>query len=109
MGAHAAYIYIRGEFYNEAQQLEAAVAEAYDAKLLGRNAADSGWDFDVYVHRGAGAYICGEETALLESLDGKRGMTRLQPPFPALVGVWGFPNTVNNLETIHPATTTPRQ
>src|SRR3546814_6051957 len=72
MGAHAAYIYIRGEFYNEAQQLEAAVAEAYAAKLLGKNAAGSGWDFDVYVHRGAGAYICGEETALLESLEGKK-------------------------------------
>src|SRR3546814_10881709 len=89
MGAHAAYIYIRGEFYNEAQQLEAAVAEAYAAKLLGKNAAGSGWDFDVYVHRGAGAYICGEETALLESLEGKKGMPRLKPPFPAMVGLWG--------------------
>ena len=105
MGAHAAYIYIRGEFYNESQQLEAAVAEAYEAKLLGKNAAGSGWDFDVYVHRGAGAYICGEETALLESLEGKKGMPRLKPPFPAMVGLWGCPTTVNNVETIAVAPT----
>jgi NADH-quinone oxidoreductase subunit F len=105
MGAHAAYIYVRGEFYNEAMQLEAAVAEAYDANLLGSNAAGSGWAFDVYVHRGAGAYICGEETALLESLEGKKGQPRLKPPFPAMSGLYGCPTTVNNVETIAVAPT----
>ena len=100
MGAVAAYIYIRGEFYNEAVRLEAAVAECYEAGLLGRNAAGSGYDFDVFVHRGAGAYICGEETGLLESLEGKKGMPRLKPPFPAAVGLYGCPTTVNNVETI---------
>jgi len=100
MGAHAAYIYIRGEFYNEAQILNAAIDEAYEAGLLGPNAAGSGWDFDVYVHRGAGAYICGEETALLESLEGKKGQPRLKPPFPANAGLYGCPTTVNNVETI---------
>ncbi|MGE4218926.1 MAG: NADH-quinone oxidoreductase subunit NuoF [Alphaproteobacteria bacterium] len=100
MRAHAAYIYVRGEFYNEAQHLEIAIAEAYEAGLLGKNAAGSGWDFDVYVHRGAGAYICGEETALLESLEGKKGMPRLKPPFPAMSGLYGCPTTVNNVETI---------
>ena len=105
MGAHAAYIYVRGEFYNEAMQLEAAVAEAYEAKLLGSDAAGSGWAFDVYVHRGAGAYICGEETALLESLEGKKGQPRLKPPFPAMSGLYGCPTTVNNVETIAVAPT----
>ncbi len=100
MGAVAAYIYIRGEFYNEAMRLEAAVAECYEAGLLGRNAAGSGYDFDIFVHRGAGAYICGEETGLLESLEGKKGMPRLKPPFPAAVGLYGCPTTVNNVETI---------
>ena len=100
MGAVAAYIYIRGEFYNEAMALEEAVAEAYDAGLIGKNACGSGYDFDIYVHRGAGAYICGEETALLESLEGKKGQPRLKPPFPAAAGVWGCPTTVNNVETI---------
>ncbi|HWA79791.1 MAG TPA: NADH-quinone oxidoreductase subunit NuoF [Acetobacteraceae bacterium] len=100
MGAVAAYIYIRGEFYNEAMRLEAAVEECYEAGLLGRNAAGSGYDFDVFVHRGAGAYICGEETGLLESLEGKKGMPRLKPPFPAAVGLYGCPTTVNNVETI---------
>jgi NADH-quinone oxidoreductase subunit F len=100
MGAHAGYIYIRGEYYNESVILEAAIQEAYDAGLLGRNAAGSGWDFDLYVHRGAGAYICGEETALIESLEGKKGMPRLKPPFPAAVGLYGCPTTVNNVETI---------
>ncbi|MDA8048644.1 MAG: NADH-quinone oxidoreductase subunit NuoF [Rhodospirillales bacterium] len=100
MGAVAAYIYIRGEFYNEAMRLEAAVKECYEAGLLGRNAAGSGYDFDVFVHRGAGAYICGEETGLLESLEGKKGMPRLKPPFPAAVGLYGCPTTVNNVETI---------
>ena len=73
IGAHTGYIYIRGEFYREAEHLETAIAEAYEAGLLGKNAAGSGWDFDLYVHRGAGAYICGEETALLESLEGRKG------------------------------------
>ncbi|MBX5471141.1 MAG: NADH-quinone oxidoreductase subunit NuoF [Acetobacteraceae bacterium] len=100
MGAHVAYIYVRGEFYNEAQRLEAAIAEAYEAGLIGRNACGSGWDFDLYVHRGAGAYICGEETGLLESLEGKKGMPRLKPPFPAAVGLYGCPTTVNNVESI---------
>jgi NADH-quinone oxidoreductase subunit F len=100
MGAHAGYIYIRGEYYNESVILEAAIQEAYDAGLLGRNAAGAGWDFDLYVHRGAGAYICGEETALIESLEGKKGMPRLKPPFPAAVGLYGCPTTVNNVETI---------
>ncbi|MEJ1975394.1 MAG: NADH-quinone oxidoreductase subunit NuoF [Acetobacteraceae bacterium] len=100
MGAHACYIYIRGEYYNEAMNLDAAIAEAYEAGLIGRNASGSGWDFDLYLHRGAGAYICGEETALLESLEGKKGMPRLKPPFPAAVGLYGCPTTVNNVETI---------
>jgi NADH-quinone oxidoreductase subunit F len=100
MGAHAGYIYIRGEYYNESVVLEAAIQEAYDAGLLGKNACGSGWDFDLYVHRGAGAYICGEETALIESLEGKKGMPRLKPPFPAAVGLYGAPTTVNNVETI---------
>jgi len=100
MRAVAAYIYIRGEFHHEANVLEAAVAEAYEAGLIGRNACGSGYDFDVVVHRGAGAYICGEETALIESLEGKKGQPRLKPPFPAGVGVWGCPTTVNNVESI---------
>jgi NADH-quinone oxidoreductase subunit F len=100
MGAATGYIYIRGEYFNESQVLEAAVAEAYEAGLLGKNAAGSGYDFELYVHRGAGAYICGEETALIESLEGKKGMPRLKPPFPAAVGLYGCPTTVNNVETI---------
>ena len=100
MGAHASYIYIRGEFYNEALNLQAAIDQAYEAGLIGQNACGSGWDFDLYLHRGAGAYICGEETALLESLEGKKGMPRLKPPFPAAVGLYGCPSTVNNVETI---------
>ena len=100
MGAHAAYIYIRGEFYQEALNLQAAVDEAYEAGLIGKDACGSGWDFDLYVHRGAGAYICGEETALIESLEGKKGQPRLKPPFPAMSGLYGCPTTVNNVETI---------
>jgi NADH-quinone oxidoreductase subunit F len=100
MGANTAYIYIRGEFVREAQVLEAAVEEARAAGLLGRNACGSGWDFDIVVHRGAGAYICGEEMALIESLEGKKGMPRLKPPFPAATGLYGCPTTVNNVETI---------
>jgi len=100
MHAQAAYIYIRGEFYNEASSVQVAIDEAYEAGLIGKNAAGSGYDFDVYLHRGAGAYICGEETALLESLEGKKGQPRLKPPFPAGVGLYGCPTTVNNVETI---------
>ncbi|RMD90801.1 MAG: NADH-quinone oxidoreductase subunit NuoF [Alphaproteobacteria bacterium] len=100
MRARAAYIYIRGEFVREAERLEAAIAQAYDKGFIGKNACGSGYDFDVYVHRGAGAYICGEETALIESLEGKKGQPRLKPPFPANVGVWGCPTTVNNVESI---------
>lgn len=100
IGAHVAYIYVRGEYYREAERLQAAIDEAYAAGLLGKNAAKSGWDFDLYVHRGAGAYICGEETALLESLEGRKGMPRLKPPFPALIGLYGCPTIINNVETI---------
>ncbi len=99
MRAHVAYIYIRGEFIREREILQAAIDEAYDAKLIGQNNVN-GWDFDLYLHHGAGAYICGEETALLESLEGKKGMPRLKPPFPANVGLYGAPTTVNNVETI---------
>jgi NADH-quinone oxidoreductase subunit F len=100
MGCGAAYIYIRGEFYAEAVNLQAAIDEAYAAGLIGKNACGSGYDYDVFLHRGAGAYICGEETALLESLEGKKGQPRLKPPFPAAVGLYGCPTTVNNVETI---------
>ena len=100
MGANAGYIYIRGEFIRERECLQAAIDEAYDAGLLGKNAAKSGFDFDLYLHHGAGAYICGEETALIESLEGKKGMPRLKPPFPANTGLYGCPSTVNNVESI---------
>eukprot|EP00057_Strongylocentrotus_purpuratus_P000564 XP_001178525.1 PREDICTED: NADH dehydrogenase [ubiquinone] flavoprotein 1, mitochondrial isoform X2 [Strongylocentrotus purpuratus] len=100
MGARAAYIYIRGEFYNEASNMQLAIKEAYEAGYLGKNACGSGYDFDVYMHRGAGAYICGEETAVIESLEGKQGKPRLKPPFPADVGVFGCPTTVANVETV---------
>ena len=100
MGAIAAYIYIRGEFYNEASNLQLAIKEAYAAGLIGKNACGSGYDFDVFVHRGAGAYICGEETSLIESLEGKAGKPRLKPPFPADIGVFGCPTTVANVETV---------
>ena len=100
MGAVAAYIYIRGEFYREAEVLQGAIDEAYEAGLIGDNACASGYKFDVYVHRGMGAYICGEETALIESLEGKKGQPRMKPPFPAASGLYGCPSTVNNVETI---------
>jgi NADH-quinone oxidoreductase subunit F len=100
MKAHVGYIYIRGEFVDERNRLQAAIDEAYAAGLLGGNACGSGWDFDLYLHHGAGAYICGEETALLESLEGKKGQPRLKPPFPAGAGVYGCPTTVNNVESI---------
>ncbi|PCJ75395.1 MAG: NADH-quinone oxidoreductase subunit F [Rhodobacteraceae bacterium] len=100
MGANAGYIYIRGEFIREREALQIAIDECYDAGLLGKNAAGSGWDFDLYLHHGAGAYICGEETALLESLEGRKGMPRMKPPFPAGAGLYGAPTTVNNVESI---------
>ncbi|MGB0747351.1 MAG: NADH-quinone oxidoreductase subunit NuoF [Magnetospiraceae bacterium] len=100
IGAHAAYIYIRGEFFREAEALQTAIDEAYAAGLIGKNACGSGWDMDVYVHRGMGAYICGEESALIQSLEGKKGQPRLKPPFPAGVGLYGCPTTVNNVESI---------
>ena len=100
MRAQACYIYIRGEFYSEGSAVQRAIDEAYEAGLVGKNACGSGWDFDIYLHRGAGAYICGEETALLESLEGKKGQPRNKPPFPAMAGLYGCPTTVNNVETI---------
>lgn len=100
MRARAAYIYIRGEFIQEADRLDAAIQQAYDKGFIGKNACGSGYDFDVYLHRGAGAYICGEETALIESIEGKKGQPRLKPPFPANVGLYGCPTTVNNVESI---------
>ncbi len=98
--AHAAYIYVRGEFFREAENLQAAIDQAREAGLIGKNACGSGWDFEVYVHRGMGAYVCGEESALIESLEGKKGQPRLKPPFPAGVGLYGCPTTVNNVESI---------
>jgi len=99
MKAHTCFIYLRGEFIRERERLQAAVDEAYDAKLIGKDNVN-GWDFDIVVHHGAGAYICGEETALIESIEGKKGMPRLKPPFPANVGLYGAPTTVNNIESI---------
>jgi NADH-quinone oxidoreductase subunit F len=99
MRAHTSYIYIRGEFIRERERLQRAIDEAYAAKLIGKNNIH-GWDFDLYVSHGAGAYICGEETALLESLEGKKGQPRLKPPFPANVGLYGAPTTINNVESI---------
>ena len=99
MGAHACYIYVRGEFIRERERLQAAIDQAYEARLIGKNNVH-GWDFDCYVAHGAGAYICGEETALLESLEGKKGQPRLKPPFPANMGLYGCPTTVNNVESI---------
>lgn len=100
IGANNCYIYIRGEFYNEASNIQRALDEAYKDGLIGKNACGSGFDCDIYLHRGAGAYICGEETALLESLEGKKGMPRLKPPFPAGFGLYGCPTTINNVESI---------
>ena len=100
MAANACYIYIRGEYIREREALQAAIDECYGDGLVGRNACKSGFDFDIYLHHGAGAYICGEETALLESLEGKKGMPRMKPPFPAGSGLYGCPTTVNNVESI---------
>lgn len=100
LGARTSYIYIRGEYFYVARILEQAINEAYEAGLLGKNILNSGFDHDCYVQVGAGAYICGEETALLESLEGKRGNPRIKPPFPAIAGLYGCPTVVNNVETI---------
>jgi len=105
IGAKAAYIYIRGEFYVETSNVQVAIKEAYAAGLLGKNACGSGYDFDIFVQRGAGAYICGEETALIESIEGKQGKPRVKPPFPAAVGLFGCPTTVNNVESVAVAPT----
>ncbi len=99
MRAHTCYIYLRGEYIREREALQRAVDEAYAARLIGKNNIH-GWDLDLYLHHGAGAYICGEETALLESLEGKKGQPRLKPPFPANVGLYGAPTTINNVESI---------
>jgi NADH-quinone oxidoreductase subunit F len=104
MSANVCYIYIRGEYIREREALQTAIDECYEARLIGRN-NKHGWDYDIYVHHGAGAYICGEETALLESLEGKKGQPRLKPPFPANVGLYGCPTTVNNVESIAVAPT----
>tara|TARA_Y100000590_G_scaffold470615_1_gene666988 strand:- start:3364 stop:4644 length:1281 start_codon:yes stop_codon:yes gene_type:complete len=100
IGANTCYIYVRGEYYSEYSNLQQAINEAYSEGLIGENSCKTGWKFDLFLHRGAGAYICGEETALLESLEGKKGQPRLKPPFPAGVGLYGCPTTVNNVETI---------
>ena len=99
MDCRSGYIYVRGEFIREREHLQEAIDQAYKAKLLGKNNIH-GYDFDLYVHHGAGAYICGEEMALLESLEGKKGQPRLKPPFPANMGLYGCPTTVNNVESI---------
>ena len=98
--AHVCYIYVRGEYFIDGEKLQTAIDEAYEKKLIGNNACNTGWNLDIYIHYGAGAYICGEETALLESIEGKKGQPRLKPPFPALVGLYGCPTIINNVETI---------
>jgi len=98
--SNLSYVYIRGEFVKEAEVLEKAIKEAHDKNFLGKNVFDSGFDFEIHVHRGAGAYICGEETSLISSLEGVRGLPRLKPPFPAVVGLYGCPTIVNNVETL---------
>jgi len=100
IGCNLAFIYIRGEFYKETCLLEAVLAEAYDANLLGKGILGSDYDLDVVIHRGAGAYMCGEETGLIESLEGKRGWPRIKPPFPAVEGYLKCPTVVNNVETL---------
>jgi len=100
INANTCYIYVRGEYYNEAITLQKAIDEAYEAKLIGKNACNSGWDLDIFVHRGAGAYICGEETAIFNSIEGYRGEPRNKPPFPVEVGLFGKATVVNNVETL---------
>jgi len=97
--AHVGYIYIRGEYRYLIDHIDNALAEAYAKGYLGKNIAGTGWDFDLYTHSGAGAYECGEETALLDSLEGKRGIPRMKPPFPAVAGAWALPTLLNNVET----------
>lgn len=99
MGVKACYIYVRGEYVKQAKILQNAIDEAYKNNYLGKNIMESGFDCEIYVHRGAGAYICGEETGLMESVEGKKGQPRKKPPFPAGYGLWGFPTTINNVET----------
>lgn len=105
MRARAGYIYIRGEFYNERLAVENAIGEAYKKGYLGKNACGSGYDFDLYTYGGAGAYICGEETAMIQSIEGGQGKPRLKPPFPANIGLYGCPTTVTNIETVAVAPT----
>ena len=100
VNANTCYVYIRGEYFAESKILQEAIDEAYKEGLLGKNACGTGFDLDIHIHLGAGAYICGEETALLESLEGNKGQPRLKPPFPALIGLYGCPTIVNNVETI---------
>lgn len=100
INANTCYIYIRGEYVREAKILEKAIEEAYKDGLIGKNACSSGFDMDIHIHRGAGAYICGEETAMLESIEGNKGMPRLKPPFPAIIGLYGCPTIINNVESI---------
>jgi NADH-quinone oxidoreductase subunit F len=100
IGANTCYIYIRGEYFNESKILQESINEAYKEGMIGKNACGTGFDLDIHVHLGAGAYICGEETALIESIEGNKGQPRLKPPFPALVGLYGCPTIVNNVETI---------
>jgi len=100
VNAHKCYIYLRGEYYNEGIKLQNAINEAYKSNLIGKDSSGTGWELDIYLHYGAGAYICGEETALLESIEGNKGQPRLKPPFPALVGLYGCPTIINNVETI---------
>ena len=100
MKCNVCYIYIRGEYFREGLILQEAINECYSKKLIGDNACGTGWKFNIYLHYGAGAYICGEETGLLESLEGKKGFPRIKPPFPANVGLYGCPTTVNNVETL---------
>ena len=100
IGANTCYIYIRGEYFNESKILQEAINEAYKEGMIGKNACGTGFDLDIHIHLGAGAYICGEETALIESIEGNKGQPRLKPPFPALVGLYGCPTIVNNVETI---------
>ena len=100
VNAHKCYIYLRGEYCNEGAKLQNAIDEAYNSNLIGKDSSGTGWELDIHIHYGAGAYICGEETALLESIEGNKGQPRLKPPFPALVGLYGCPTIINNVETI---------
>lgn len=100
IGAHKAFIYIRGEYQSSTKILDRAISEAYEKGFMGRNILKSGFDLDLAIHRGAGSYECGEETALMESIEGKRGIPRLKPPFPAQIGLYGSPTVINNVETL---------